>query len=127
MNKLQNKLKELCACAEAIDWAKDFITFKEAWNVCERADWMLWIAGRLADKNDNQKAVVLCVCVCACARRSLKYVPNDENRPLIAIETAERWTRGEASLEDLRIAANTAELKAMSDIIREILPPPLKI
>ena len=45
---------------------------------------------------------------CACARTVLHLVPEGEHRPQIAIETAERWTRGEATLEEVQLAANAA-------------------
>jgi len=45
---------------------------------------------------------------CACARTVLHLVPEGEHRPRIAIETAERWTRGEATLEEVQLAAANA-------------------
>jgi hypothetical protein len=45
---------------------------------------------------------------CVVARESLRHVPADELRPLRAIETAERWTRGEATAEECRKAADAA-------------------
>jgi hypothetical protein len=44
--------------------------------------------------------------VCACTRLALPFVPQDEKQPLRAIETAEAWTRGEATLKDLCEAAD---------------------
>lgn len=45
---------------------------------------------------------------CASARTVLRYVPVGEDRPRIAIETAERWVRGEASERECGVAANNA-------------------
>ncbi len=45
---------------------------------------------------------------CVVAREALRYVPEGELRPLRAIETAERWTRGEATVEECRQAASAA-------------------
>jgi hypothetical protein len=38
----------------------------------------------------------------------LKYLPVGEDRPRIAIETAEAWTRGEATIEQVHAAADAA-------------------
>jgi alkylation response protein AidB-like acyl-CoA dehydrogenase len=73
-------------------------------------------------------------------------VPKGEDRPRIAIETAEAWTRGEATIEQVYAAAYAADaadvafraaraayaaayaasraaaLKDMADIVRKIIP-----
>ena len=64
---------------------------------------MLWIADRIGV---DRKLVVRAEC--DCARTSLKFVPKGEKRPLIAIQTAERWCRGEATIEEVRSAAYAA-------------------
>ena len=134
------KLEKLNACLGAIEWAKDYKTFEEAWNKCDRADWMLWIAGKQVDKNKNRKEVVLCAC--KCARRALKYLPKDEKRPLKAIQMAEKWAKGKTTIEEVKearayaadAAADAAayvkvknkELKAMANIVRKMIPPQIK-
>ena len=41
---LLSRLAEMKACKEAIKFVKDNnYTLKQAWNNCERADWMLWL------------------------------------------------------------------------------------
>ena len=55
---------------------------------------------------------------CACARLALVHVPAGEGRPLAAIETTERWARGEATLDEVRTArgdAYAAEAAAYAD------------
>jgi hypothetical protein len=64
---------------------------------------MLWLAARA---RVERKLLVLSAC--ACAREALVYVPKLELRPLKAIETAEAWTRGEATLTEVRSAAYAA-------------------
>ncbi len=44
-----------------------------------------------------------------CARLALRHIPREETRPLKAIETAEAWTRGQATLEQVRKAGHAAE------------------
>jgi len=45
---------------------------------------------------------------CRVAREALIFVPEDEKRPLQAIETAERWLLGEATVEECKLAAKKA-------------------
>ena len=45
---------------------------------------------------------------CAVARTTLHHVPAGEDRPRIAIETAERWVRGTATKQKCRDAADAA-------------------
>jgi len=92
-------LRRLGACEDAREWAKGK-SLAQAWRTCERGDWMLWLAARAEVRRQD---VVLAAC--ACARLSLKHVSKREERPRIAIETAEQWARGKATIEEVRIAA----------------------
>ena len=95
---LTQHLRELDACSSAIEWVGDRDP-ATAWAECPRGDWLLWVAGRLGA---DRRTIVLAAC--ACARDALRFVPSGETRPLAAIETAERWVRGEASIRDVRAA-----------------------
>ena len=98
-------LKKHNACPEATEWvrASDKPTAREIWESCERGDWALWIAARL---EIDRKLIVTAACLCA--RQSLVHVRPGEDRPRIAIETAERWARGEATIEEVREARRAA-------------------
>jgi hypothetical protein len=106
-----SRLEKLGACEEAREWAAGFKSGKTAWQACERGDWMLWLAGRLSGlpESDGRKKLVLCCC--ECARLSLpifqkRYPKNDCVRK--CLDTAERWARGEATIEELREARASA-------------------
>ncbi len=105
--KLKELLKELAACSSAVEWAHGK-TLHVAWNTCQRGDWLLWLAGKMADKKSwpTRKQVVLAAC--ACAEKALIYVPKGEERPKKAIQTARAWARGKATIEEVRTAANAA-------------------
>jgi len=66
-------------------------------------DWVL------EHRADRRVAVWL---VCAVARTALRYVPAGEDRPRLAIETAERWVRGAATKEECGGAADAAAANA---------------
>ena len=106
MKTTKTILTEMGACSEAVKWAGRK-THKGAWETCKRGDWLLWIAGKL---DIDRKKLVLAAC--ACARAALKYVPEGEDRPRIAIETVEAWTRGEATIKQVRTAADAADAAA---------------
>jgi len=80
-----------------------------AWAECPRADWLLWYAARKVGIEGGPTHQQVVLAACACARTSLRFVPAGEVRPLQAIETAEGWCRGEATIDDVREAARAAD------------------
>jgi hypothetical protein len=103
MREHVESLRRLRACIEAIRWAESQPDAETAWRRCPRGDWLLWVAARL---DIDRKRLVRAAC--ACARTALSHVPAGEERPRIAIETAEAWARGEATLDDVRRAVQAA-------------------
>jgi hypothetical protein len=51
-------------------------------------------------------------CACAAARDALRFVPEDEERPLRAIEAAEAWVRGMATRAQVSAAREAARAAA---------------
>ena len=102
------KLAKLYPCHEAIKWVRDQKNQQQAWEDCDRGDWMLWLCGKLSGKPGSYKRKKLVLTSCECARLSLKYVKKGEIRPLKAIETAEKWVKGKATIEEVRDAAYAA-------------------
>ncbi len=91
------------ACSEARLWLNTQTDPRVAWEMCERPDWMIWFARR---RNVARKVLVRIAC--DCARTVLRFVPEGEERPRLAIEAAERWTRDEATIDEVRAAAADA-------------------
>jgi hypothetical protein len=100
------KIAEMRACREALEFLGGFETLDEAWQKCEQGDWMLWLAGKLSGEpmSDTRKPLVLAAC--ECARLALLFTKKGEERPLRAIELAEKWAHGDSSitLDELRKA-----------------------
>ena len=90
-------IRKFHSCHLAIKWAKAYDDPCVAWERCDRGDWLLWISAKLGV---DRRTIVLSAC--ACARTALQYVPPGEDRPRLAIERAEAWCRGEATIEDVR-------------------------
>ena len=104
-------LARLRACNESLAWLRALppgTTAAEAWEACERGDWIVWLVGALHMRGLVTRQTLVLV-ACETARTALVHVPAGEDRPLVAIETAERWCRGEASLEEVRDAADDAD------------------
>ena len=114
--KIIDKLIGMNACDEGMEYARSYRTMREAWDKCERGDWMLWLLGRLAGPPESKSRKKLVLAACACARLSLDHIPAGEQRPLAAIEMAEAWARGQdgVSLDDVRRAADSAYAYAAS-------------
>jgi len=115
--QLATLLAEHHACREAVTWTKGK-SFSEAWSSCTRPDWLLWLAGRMANEKGwwTRQQVVLAACACA---ESVLYIfegryPEDK-RPRKAIETARLWAEGKATLEEVKNAAASADAAAYAD------------
>ena len=105
--QFENLLHELDACSSAVEWAHGK-TLHVVWNTCNHGDWLLWLAGKMADKKGWPTRKQLVLAACACAEQALKYVPKSEERPKKAIQIARAWARGKATIEEVRNAASAA-------------------
>jgi len=74
------------------------------WNASRDADDML----RLYIRTEDRAGVVRAAC--ACAREALAFVAPRETRPRRAIEAAEAWTRGQATVDAVEGASDRAEV-----------------
>jgi hypothetical protein len=101
-----HRLVRLGACQVAIDWARTQPNEREAWRNCKRADWMLWLLGRLCKRLTQRRILVLAAC--DCAGITLKYVSKTETRPREAIRVARAWAMGKATMDEVRAAASYA-------------------
>jgi len=106
---MNTTLTEMNACPEAVEWVGD-MSLRQAWRRCKRGDWMLWLAVR---RGVDRKEIVWVAC--QCARLALKHVPEGEERSRLAVETAEAWTRGEVSDQEVRRAADATYAAAYAD------------
>jgi hypothetical protein len=107
MPTLLSLLEKHGACRDARTWATGRTVSEDSWFACDRGDWLIWIAARLGV---DRRLVVLAAC--DCARLALPRIPDGEHRPRLAIEAAERWARGEATIEEVRAAASAADAYA---------------
>jgi len=102
---VRRRLQSIGACDEALEWLADR-DLSAMWQECERADWLLWLAATI---NIDRRLVVRAAC--RCAREALPIFEDrrpGDGRPRKAIETAEAWCDGRATLDEVRSAARAA-------------------
>ena len=105
-----DKLRALNACAEAVEWIGER-TPARAWADCERGDWLLWICGKMLGKPGWPTRQELVLAACACAETAHKYWVKkypDDNRPMVAIQTARQWANGKSNITAVKAAADDA-------------------
>ena len=108
---LKRQLAALGACKDATRWATKYSTLAEAWDACERGDWMLWLVSKtLGREQDSDGRKRLVFAACQCARLGLPYT--SDARVLATIETTERWTTGQSDMQEVRDAAHAAAYAA---------------
>jgi hypothetical protein len=106
VNRLTGHWSSVIPHSSFQDQAAQFSTFPQFWQQCSKGKWLLLYAAH--DPSVSRQQLVKAAC--ACARLVLHLVPVDELKPRIAIETAEAWANGKATLEEVRSAANAANV-----------------
>jgi len=104
-------IQEFCdkhnACREGREWAlANCNSMQEAWDKCDRPDWLIWIATRpnvLDDKTLRLFAVWCC--------RQIQHLMTDP-RSIAAVDAAEQFANGLISKEQLKAAAYASAASA---------------
>lgn len=71
-------LARLGAGQEHLTWASGFASAQEAWDACERSDWMIWLCEKLGPQN-NEGALLHMRLAAACARTGLRFLTVPES------------------------------------------------
>ena len=94
-------LTENNACTEGANWADSQIDYKTAWEKCDRAGWLLWAAKKFGVSLEK-----LTLAKVSCAR-TVQHLMTDQ-RSIDALDIADKFGKGEASLKELGAATNAA-------------------
>ncbi|HON83019.1 MAG TPA: hypothetical protein PLI22_02645, partial [Caldisericia bacterium] len=92
-------------CEPAREWLDEngITTLAEAWDQCDRADWMLWLDGALDLLTDRVRRLIACRCVretpLSDGRKVWDLLTDERSRQAVAV--AERYAAGEATDEQL--------------------------
>ena len=107
----------LRACREARQWAHGK-SLKQVWAECERADWLLWLCGRMCGCAGwpTREQIVLVACEFAETVLPIyeKKHPKDD-RPRKAIEAARTWANCPAESKNKKAKAAAAAAAAAAD------------
>jgi len=114
MKQFIQKLETMNACSDAVNWIISLprnITPQQAWELCERGDWMLWLIGK-TDRSQSfsgaRKPIVRVAL--ECARLAWKWMPEESRQ---CVELYERWVNGEnVGVDELRQAQAAAHYAA---------------
>ena len=112
LSSARDLLARMNACDESSRWLAVLpsdTTPESAWSTCPRGDWLVWLLGRLHRAGVLSRQT-LTLAGCVAARTSLVHLAGTPwHAPsLAAIETTERWCRGEATPEEVRKARHAA-------------------
>jgi len=108
---LLDLLLRLDACGDALTWAVTQPDLRTAWAVCQRADWMLWLAAMLLPR----QVVVLAACDCAETAVHLISDGGLQMNALLALHIAREWAQGRECLETVRAASDSVSYAASYD------------
>ena len=110
-------LARLGACDEAIDWAGNRSP-QAAWDACGRPEWLFWVIGRTcAGESGSPERMKLVMVACEVARTAIQYVEDEEEAAIAeaCLQTVEAWANGEATIDDVREARQSAYAVAVAD------------
>jgi hypothetical protein len=99
---MKEKLIELKACKQALEWAGDK-TWEEIYNTCHRGDWLLWLFAKT--NPDDLQLLTLAKAHCANTVRRLMM----DERSTNAVDVAIAFGEGKATIEELNVARTAAE------------------
>lgn len=99
---MKTEIEKFDPCREGLDFRKEFETFEEAWNACERGDWMLWIAAKL---EVDIRILTLAKGLCA---NTVRHLMKDE-RSIAAVDAAIAFGNGEIDENELETASAYAD------------------
>jgi len=103
MNHWSYSLVELNACSEAVDWCRTQPDLATAWAACERADWMLWLAGRLSGPAGDPRRITLALACADCAE-TVPQSPGDAE----CLRVVRAWASGTVDIDEVRTASAAA-------------------
>ncbi len=104
---LASVLKSLGACKGSVEWAQRYGTDRlRAWQECPRADWLLWLLGRLNQGgpwSDLRKPLVAC---CLDVAATVQHLWPQQHRASMAdaVAVLRRWTNGQATTAEAQQA-----------------------
>ena len=106
--EIENYLQKHNACREGAAYARTQKSLAEVWDNCPKLEWLFWMLAKQPNKPEKELRLFAVWCA-----RQVQHLMKDK-RSLDALDVAERFALGKASVEELR-AAGAAALGAARD------------
>ena len=107
-------LEHINACSPGVEYAAKYPSLREAWEKCDRPDWMIWLLRTAGIRDARRYRLFACWCVRNTPigdGRTMWDLLTDE-RSRNAVIVAERFAHGHATRGQLAYAAAAAEAAA---------------
>ena len=105
--KIAELIKQHAPCDGGVKWLKKhgIKTVSEAYNKCERSDWLIWLLVEVHGIDRRQRVTLSCQIV-----RTIWHLLSEDDKSCIM--TCEKWLAGEATDKELLAASCTASARA---------------
>ena len=106
--EIENYLQKHNACREGAAYARTQKSLAEVWDNCPKLEWLFWMLAKQPNKPEKELRLFAVWCA-----RQVQHLMKDK-RSLDALDVAERFALGKASVEELRAARGAARGSAGS-------------
>ena len=106
--EIENYLQKHNACREGAAYARTQKSLAEVWDNCPKLEWLFWMLAKQPNKPEKELRLFAVWCA-----RQVQHLMKDK-RSLDALDVAERFALGKASVEELRAAWDAARGSAGS-------------
>lgn len=100
--EIENYLQKHNACREGAAYARTQKSLAEVWDNCPKLEWLFWMLAKQPNKPEKELRLFAVWCA-----RQVQHLMKDK-RSLDALDVAERFALGKASVEELRAAWDAA-------------------
>ena len=100
--EIENYLQKHNACREGAAYARTQKSLAEVWDNCPKLEWLFWMLAKQPNKPEKELRLFAVWCA-----RQVQHLMKDK-RSLDALDVAERFALGKASVEELRAARGAA-------------------
>jgi len=105
--EIENYLQKHNACREGAAYARTQKSLAEVWDNCPKLEWLFWMLAKQPNKPEKELRLFAVWCA-----RQVQHLMKDK-RSLDALDVAERFALGKASVEELRAAWDAARGAAL--------------
>jgi len=114
MTHCSEKLRNLGAPKDIVDWARAYDTFPEAWGACDRGDWILWIAGTCSGTPGSESRRYLVLVASQYFHLLLEHLTRVGDCHPVALDTFESYALGKDGVTLDQVCDAAASVRAIA-------------